>query len=42
MKEFLTALVVAVVPSVAALEQIDQEYGGNSVPGPSDIQGTTT
>jgi hypothetical protein len=43
MKEFLTALAVAgaliAVPSVAALEQIDQEYAGNSGPDPSDTNG---
>ena len=32
MKGFLTAIVVAAVPSVAALEQFDQAYSGNSGP----------
>jgi hypothetical protein len=39
MKEFLTALVVAAVPSVAALEQFDQEYADNPGPGPNDTNG---
>ena len=34
MKGFLTAVVVAAVPSVAALEQFDPDHSGNS--GPSD------